>query len=93
MSLHYFILRAAVALLLGILIGVERQWRQRHAGIRTYSLVALGSAMFVMLAIYSGDDASPSRIPAQIVSGIGFIGAGVKRKGRKNEQQLRKSCN
>jgi len=55
MALHLFVLRAAIALLLGFLIGTERQWRQRHAGIRTYSLVALGASMFVMLAILSGD--------------------------------------
>lgn len=81
MGIPTFALRAVVALLLGFLIGIERQWRQRHAGIRTYSLVALGAAMFVMLALLSGDEASPSRIPAQIVSGIGFIGAGVIFKG------------
>lgn len=63
MALDLFAIRASIALLLGLLIGMERQWRQRHAGIRTYSLVALGSSMYVMLALLSGDESSPSRIP------------------------------
>ncbi len=81
MLIQTFLIRAVVALLLGFLIGVERQWRQRHAGIRTYSLVSLGSALFVMLSILLGEGADSARIPAQIVSGIGFIGAGVIFKG------------
>ena len=81
MELHIYIYRISIALALGFLIGVERQWRQRNAGIRTYSLVSLGSAMFVLLSLLIGEDADMSRIPAQIVSGIGFIGAGVIFKG------------
>src|ERR1700693_4318973 len=71
--------RAAVALSLGALIGVERQWRQRMAGLRTNALVALGAALFELLAVQmsalSGVD--PTRIAAYVVSGIGFLGAGV----------------
>lgn len=65
------------ALGLGILIGLERQWRQRAAGLRTNSLVSLGSASFVVLATMVEGEASPTRIAAQVVSGIGFLGAGL----------------
>jgi uncharacterized membrane protein YhiD involved in acid resistance len=61
----------------GAAIGFERQWRQRLPGFRTNTLVALGSASFVVFAgLYPGD-ASPTRVAAQVVSGIGFLGAGV----------------
>lgn len=65
------------AFLLGGLIGFERQWRQRLAGLRTNTLVALGAAIFVMFAGLFPGEASPTRIAAQIVSGIGFLGAGI----------------
>ena len=75
----YFVVRAAVALALGALIGLERQWRQRSAGLRTNALVALGAALFeglgVVLAPLHGTD--PTRIAAYVVSGVGFLGAGV----------------
>ena len=73
-----FVARLGLALLLGGLIGLERQWRQRTAGLRTNALVATGSALFVMVAVVStADVASLPRIAAQVVSGIGFLGAGV----------------
>lgn len=62
---------------LGALIGVERQWRQRIAGIRTNALVSVGAAMFVTLAELVTHETSATRIAAQVVSGIGFLGAGV----------------
>ena len=77
MSPLEYSLRLGCALLCGALIGVERQWRQRTAGLRTYTLVSVGSALFVMLASLTPGDSSPTRIAAQIVTGIGFIGAGV----------------
>ncbi|WP_026244856.1 MgtC/SapB family protein [Alkalispirochaeta alkalica] len=77
MALHIFTLRVVSALLLGMLIGAERQWRNRTAGIRTNGLVATGAALFVLLSVMVEGDTSPTRIPAQIVSGIGFLGAGV----------------
>ncbi|HBX2732297.1 TPA: magnesium transport protein MgtC, partial [Klebsiella pneumoniae] len=64
------------AMLLGALIGAERQWRQRMAGLRTNALVATGAAVFILSAMSASPD-SPGRIAAQIVSGIGFLGAGV----------------
>jgi putative Mg2+ transporter-C (MgtC) family protein len=70
-------LRLGLALLLGAVIGFERQWRQRMAGLRTNALVSIGAAGFVVFsATFSGAD-SPTRVAAQIVSGIGFLGAGV----------------
>jgi len=72
-----FALRLAVAFLLGSALGFERQWRQRMAGLRTNTLVATGSALFVMLSVLTPDDASPTRISAQVVSGIGFLAGGV----------------
>lgn len=66
-----------VAVTLGAAIGYERQLRQRMAGLRTNSLVALGSCAFVILGIMMPDEISPTRVAAQVVSGIGFLCAGV----------------
>jgi putative Mg2+ transporter-C (MgtC) family protein len=66
-----------VATLLGAVIGFERQWRQRMAGLRTNTLVAIGAASFVIFSgLFPGED-SPTRMAAQVVSGIGFLGAGI----------------
>lgn len=67
----------AGAFLLGGIIGIERQWRQRMAGLRTNTLVAVGAASFVLFASLVPNDASPTRVAAQVVSGIGFLGAGI----------------
>lgn len=72
-----FWVRLGTALLLGCLIGFERQWRQRMAGMRTNTLVAVGSALFVILGTMTPGDTSPTRIAAQVVSGIGFLGGGI----------------
>src|ERR1700712_460821 len=77
--------RLALALGLSSAIGLERELRQKAAGLRTYTLVGLGSALFMMISKYGFFDVlspgtvvlDPSRVAAQIVSGIGFIGAGV----------------
>jgi putative Mg2+ transporter-C (MgtC) family protein len=66
-----------VAVVLGAAIGFERQWRQRLAGLRTNALVSLGAATFVLFAGLFPGEASPTRVAAQVVSGIGFLGAGV----------------
>lgn len=71
-----FITNIGLALLLGICVGLERQWRQRMAGLRTNTLVALGAAVFMVLAKEIGGDAE-GRIASYIVSGMGFLGAGV----------------
>jgi putative Mg2+ transporter-C (MgtC) family protein len=72
-----FTIRLLVGLLLGSVIGLERQWRQRTAGLRTNALVTVGSTLFVALSIGMDEDVSPTRVAAQVVSGIGFLGAGV----------------
>jgi putative Mg2+ transporter-C (MgtC) family protein len=75
------LLRVGAGVGLGALIGVERQYRARMAGLRTNALVAVGATLFVLLSAYgfTGDTgtADPTRVAAQIVSGIGFLGAGV----------------
>jgi len=65
------------ATLMGACIGFERQWRQRMAGLRTNTLVAIGAASFVIFEGLFPDDGSPTRVAAQVVSGIGFLGAGI----------------
>jgi putative Mg2+ transporter-C (MgtC) family protein len=70
-------LNLLVAACLGAAIGLERQWRQRLAGLRTNTLVALGAAIFVTYSHVVPDGAGDTRIAAQVVSGIGFLGAGV----------------
>src|SRR5258708_17122987 len=66
-----------MATLAGACIGFERQWRQRMAGLRTNTLVAIGAASFVIFEGLFPDDGSPTRVAAQVVSGIGFLGAGI----------------
>ena len=72
-------LRLLVALLLGGLIGIERDLRSKDAGIRTHFLVALGSALFCVVSQFGFgvDLKDSSRVAAQVVSGIGFLGAGT----------------
>ena len=80
-----FVLRIFVAALLGGVIGLEREYRAKEAGFRTHFLVALGSALFMIVSAYGfeevvslpGHRLDVSRIAAQVVSGIGFIGAGT----------------
>jgi len=72
-----FLFNIAVALTLGTAIGLERQWRQHQAGLRTNALVALGAALFVSLSRLMDDQSSPTRIASYIVSGLGFLGGGV----------------
>ena len=68
--------RLAWALLLGSVVGFERQWHQKMAGLKTNALVATGAAGFVSFATVAGQG-NPSVVSAQIVTGIGFLGAGV----------------
>jgi putative Mg2+ transporter-C (MgtC) family protein len=77
--------RLGLALLLSSAIGVEREVRQKSAGLSTYTLVGVGSAVFMLVSTYGFHDVldqrhtvlDPSRVAAQIVSGIGFIGGGI----------------
>ena len=66
-----------LALLLGAAIGFERQWRKQPAGLHTNALVCLGSAAYVLVGLLVTQDSSATRIAAQVVSGVGFICAGV----------------
>jgi putative Mg2+ transporter-C (MgtC) family protein len=87
MTITAFTLRLLLALLLGGIIGVERQWRQRTAGLRTNMLVALGASMFVAMALKLGNEAA-GRVISYVVSGIGFLGAGVIMKDGVNVRGL-----
>ena len=70
--------RLTTALLLGAVVGLERQWRQRTAGTRTNALVAAGASAFVMAGLLlDGDPSARGRIASYVVSGVGFLGAGV----------------
>jgi len=73
-----------LAFLLSSLIGLEREWRQKSAGLRTHALVGFGAALFLIVSKYGFSDVlgprvvlDPSRVAAQIVTGIGFIGGGL----------------
>jgi putative Mg2+ transporter-C (MgtC) family protein len=84
-----FAARLWVALLLGALVGLERQWRQRMAGTRTNALVAAGGAAFVMCGLLLDNDPSArGRIVSYVVSGVGFLGAGVIFKDGANVRGL-----
>jgi putative Mg2+ transporter-C (MgtC) family protein len=72
-----FALNVGAALLMGIAIGLERQWHQHPAGLRTNALVALGAALFVSLSLLMDDKGSPTRVASYVVSGLGFLGGGV----------------
>jgi putative Mg2+ transporter-C (MgtC) family protein len=76
-SIYQTISSLAVATIMGACIGFERQWRQRMAGLRTNTLVAIGAASFVVFEGLFPNDGSPTRVAAQVVSGIGFLGAGI----------------
>jgi putative Mg2+ transporter-C (MgtC) family protein len=78
----------ALALLLGALIGAERQYRQRTAGLRTNALVALGASAFVDLSQKLGGNVEAIRVISYTVSGIGFLGAGVIMKEGMNVRGL-----
>lgn len=71
------LVRVGLATALGVAIGLERQWRSRMAGLQTMALVSTGSALYLILGAYSFPGSDPTRVAAQIVTGIGFLGAGV----------------
>ena len=81
------LINLALCLFAGLLIGFERESRGKDAGISTHSLVILGSMLFTFLSI-NMDPSSPSRIAAQIVTGIGFLGAGLIIKEGGNVKNL-----
>lgn len=71
------LLRILIAVVLGFALGVERQLRLKVAGIRTHAVVSAGACLFVLVSIYGFPESDSSRVAAQVVSGIGFIGAGM----------------
>jgi putative Mg2+ transporter-C (MgtC) family protein len=78
MQILDFFLRLGAAVTMGAVVGLERQWRQRMAGTRTTALVAAGASAFVMCAFMVRDTSrSEAQIVAYVVSGVGFLGAGV----------------
>lgn len=82
LSMIDIIIRLGVASLLGVAIGIERARREQSAGMRTYAVVSMASALIMIVSIYGipvipGREHDMSRIAAQVVSGIGFLGAGV----------------
>lgn len=74
----FMLLDIGLSALLGFLIGLERKMRMKEAGIRTHTIVCIGSALLMVVSLYGfGTDADTSRVAAQIVSGVGFLGAGI----------------
>src|SRR2546430_248718 len=96
--------RLAVAAGLGAAVGIERELREREAGIRTHLLVSLGACLFTLVGAYGfeefGTKVDPTRVAAQVVTGIGFLGAGtiiregisVRELTRSEERRVGKEC-
>lgn len=101
LSYQEIIIRMLISLLVGLIIGYERTKQQKPAGIRTYSLVCIGATLFMIISAYglqnlpyiSGFRMDPGRIAAQIITGIGFLGAGVIWKDRGTIRGLTTAAN
>ncbi|WP_203294517.1 MgtC/SapB family protein [Luteirhabdus pelagi] len=79
MEVYEFAIRLGAATLAGLLIGLEREWKDKEAGLKTNMLVAIGAAVFVMISLqfYGEKHVDITRVLGQVVVGIGFIGAGT----------------
>src|SRR4051812_18877177 len=79
LSWPHVLLRLSVAAALGGAVGLERELRERQAGLRTHLVVCVGAALFTLVSAYAftGIRVDPTRIAAQVVTGIGFLGAGA----------------
>jgi putative Mg2+ transporter-C (MgtC) family protein len=78
MEIQEFTFRLLVATLAGFLIGLERQWHHKAAGLKTIALVSVGAALYVLLSIQiTQEQGDVTRIIGQVVTGIGFLGAGI----------------
>ena len=87
MNFNSFLLGLLICFLLSFLLGIERQYRRRFLGLRTMILVSVGSYLFVSFSfLLTGYQTDASRIAAQVVAGIGFLGAGVIMKDDKNSK-------
>ncbi|AVR44517.1 magnesium transporter MgtC [Christiangramia fulva] len=85
MELPHFILKTSLAIVAGLLIGLERELRGKHAGLKTHALVALGASIFIILSLQFQDEkyTDITRVLGQVIIGIGFIGAGtIMKKGK-----------
>ena len=71
------LIKLVAAFLVGLALGAEREYRDKSAGMRTIILICVGSALFTIFSVRIAGDGDPGRLAAQIVSGIGFLGAGV----------------
>lgn len=84
MELAEEVLKLLLAMLAGGLIGAEREFRDKSAGLRTILLITVGSTMFTIFSLGIGNEINPTRIAANIVTGIGFLGAGtILREGHR----------
>jgi putative Mg2+ transporter-C (MgtC) family protein len=78
MSEYDISIRLLLSFLFGAVVGIERQWHHKTAGLKTVTLVTVGSAAFGMVSVYGfGPNSTPTQVAASVVTGIGFIGAGV----------------
>src|SRR5271154_6213828 len=78
MELTYIdLIKVLVSLIIGSVIGAEREYRSKSAGFRTIILISLGSTLFTIFSLQIGAHDSPDRIASNIVQGIGFLGAGI----------------
>ena len=77
--LPYFVPKVLVATLCGVIIGIDRELKQKVAGVRTFILISVGCAVFSAISVLMSDNRiiDPTRIIGQIITGIGFLGAGV----------------
>ncbi|MFA5145106.1 MAG: MgtC/SapB family protein [Candidatus Omnitrophota bacterium] len=91
---NQIILRLTLSVLLSGLIGIERQWHRRTAGLRTHILVCLGSCLIMLTSLYLFDiykdqvPLDPARIAAGVITGIGFLGAGAIIRAREGVKGL-----
>jgi putative Mg2+ transporter-C (MgtC) family protein len=75
------LLKVLIALLMGALLGLEREYKRKAAGMRTMTLICMSSTVFTILSAELGSPGSPDRVASNILTGVGFIGAGVIFKG------------
>jgi len=87
MEIQYFALRLGAAIAAGLLIGMEREYKNKEAGLKTNMLVAIGAAIFVMISLkfYGEKYVDITRVLGQITVGIGFIGAGTILKKKEED--------
>ncbi len=78
------VIKLIAAFLVGLMVGAEREYHDKAAGMRTITMISVGAALFTIFSVRIAGDKDPGRIAAQIVSGIGFLGAGViiQRRGQ-----------